>query len=274
MPEICPNCCESELEPWQGHEGWLSCPGCSRRYTPDQLAPTPRSYLCPKCDQRTLSGDGLRLNCPCGYRTRPPRVPLPPEVARQAASRYSIDSEALEMHPEQIEIVTDLVAATQTPGWTQERACRPCYDWDAGRRVSRPRPPRADDATHSCSGCTWSFLDGTQLLRNEERLLRLRLLETTWARRLDWLREQTEAVNYERKGGDTRPRADGSGYELTRQRYVREVDPVTSGIRRLQAARRQLKAVRRLIQAIEKEMCGRRQAVKTATARFERNRPE
>lgn len=97
--------------------------------------------------------------------------------------RYEINSESLSRLTNPLEVLLDLVAAINDPRWSQERACRNCLDWDAGRRKVRPSPPtvfRLADPTVSCHGCLWSYLDPTSLLQAEERLARLQHLERTW----------------------------------------------------------------------------------------------
>lgn len=156
------------------------------------------------------------------------------------SERYTIDHEAISNHADMVLIVEDLVAATSDPRWTQERACRPCLDWDAGKRVNAPRPPRAEDPKSSCSGCTWSYLDGvdTELLREDVRLDRLRTLEKTWARQLSKWRSNSLSMTW----------------DAAKKRWIEGED---SSYRRWQAKKRELKACRRLIAELERKLSER-----------------
>lgn len=104
--------------------------------------------------------------------------------------RYSIDAAALSSQTDPLEIVLELTSAISSHGFSLERQCEPCHDWDSGRRQVRPKPPRARDAAEGCDGCSFSFLIRNYRLGLEERLSRLRLLKKSWEKHLPWLREQ------------------------------------------------------------------------------------
>jgi hypothetical protein len=130
-----------------------------------------------------------------------PRL-ITPERREESLARYQFDHDAISNHWDPIGVTEDLVAATGDPGWSQRRACKPCYDWDAGGALRRPNPPRADDPAEGCHGCTWSFLDGTdpEALRMVERLGRLRALVSSWTKQLSTWRGQCVALVYVRPG--------------------------------------------------------------------------
>lgn len=180
---------------------------------------------------------------------------LPPQ------ERYTIDVEAVAGQVDQLGIVLDLVAAMQTPNWTQEGACRPCYDWDSGKRARRPNPPRAEDAAKGCAGCTWSFLDGvdTQQLRIEERLLRLRILRESWVKQLKVWRNQSLAYRFDRE----------------KKRFVELAEE--SSLLRYKAKQKELRSCEKLIKQLEKQQTepiklprGRRKILMTV---FHNNKP-
>lgn len=132
------------------------------------------------------------LSCPGGLMA--PRV-IPAHHREAAMARYTLDVEAISNHYDPIGVTEDLVAATGDPGWSQVRACRPCYEWDARTGRRRPNPPRAEDAAEGCASCTWSYLDGASpdLLRLEVRLERLRTMLSSWTQALSSWKAQCVA---------------------------------------------------------------------------------
>lgn len=158
---------------------------------------------------------------------------ITPERREAALARYQLDHEAISNHWDSIGVTEDLVAAAGDPGWTQRRACRPCYEWDAGGALKRPNPPRAEEPAEGCHGCTWSYLDGVdpEAIRAVERLERLRALVNSWTKQLSTWRGQCVALVY------VRPK-----------KWV-EV-PEQSSYRRWVAKKREIAAARRLIERL------------------------